>query len=84
MYIYIYNYIYVYMHIEIFHELLFFLFYYMQGLQTFSPGAQLKSLSPQTAKLTSTLQALNGSFRILGVPYFGVLIIRILLFRILY
>ena len=26
----------------------------------------------------------NGSFRKLGVPYFGVLIIRILLFRVLY
>ena len=28
--------------------------------------------------------SLNGSFRKLGVPYFGVLIIRILLFRVLY
>ena len=28
------------------------------------------------------LQARNGSFRKLGVPYFGVLIIRILLFRV--
>ena len=27
---------------------------------------------------------LNGSFRKYGVPYFGVLIIRILLFRVLY
>ena len=27
---------------------------------------------------------LNGSFRKLGVPHFGVLIIRILLFRVLY
>ena len=26
----------------------------------------------------------SGSFRELGVPYFGVLIIRILLFRVLY
>ena len=26
----------------------------------------------------------DGSFRKLGVPYFGVLIIRILLFRVLY
>ena len=26
----------------------------------------------------------SGSFRKLGVPYFGVLIIRILLFRVLY
>ena len=26
----------------------------------------------------------NGSFRKLGVPYFGVLVIRILIFRVLY
>ena len=32
---------------------------------------------------TQTLQE-YGSFRKLGVPYFGVLIIRILLFRVLY
>ena len=30
------------------------------------------------------LKALYGSFRQWGVPYFGVLIIRILLFRVLY
>ena len=30
------------------------------------------------------LIGLGGSFRKLGVPYFGVLIIRILLFRVLY
>ena len=30
------------------------------------------------------LDLLYGSFRRLGVPYFGVLIVRILLFRVLY
>ena len=30
------------------------------------------------------VQLLNGSFRNVGVPYFGVLLLRILLFRVLY
>ena len=30
------------------------------------------------------VKALHGSFRKLGVPYFGVLIVRILLFSVLY
>ena len=30
------------------------------------------------------LSVLNGSFRKLRVPYFGVLILRVLLFRVLY
>ena len=41
----------------------------------------------QTLQLNAqaeVLRLLNGSFRKLGVPYFGVLIIRILLFRVLY
>ena len=38
----------------------------------------------RTEELLILPSALSGSFRKLGVPYFGVLIIRILLFRVLY
>ena len=49
---------------------------------SWSPGATSGTKSRVSQVQSSATP--NGSFRKLGVPYFGVLIIRILLFRVLY
>ena len=49
-----------------------------------SLNPQILKLRPERALRSAGRWLTNGSFRKLGVPYFGVLIIRILLFRELY